>query len=66
RAVDVYQPQDSEELHGKPLQIRVVQKKRKDTGELENELKGYKKIGDAPKTTQASAAKSDAPPWQQR
>ena len=41
RAVGVLTPNDSDELHDIPLVIKVVAKKRQDTGELTNEIKGY-------------------------
>ena len=42
RAVNVLTPNDSSELHMKPLRISVTTKKRGDNGELKNEIKGYK------------------------
>lgn len=41
RAVDVLRPRDSEELHDLPLLVKVVKKKRPDTGEETNEVKAY-------------------------
>ncbi|MCD4825508.1 MAG: DUF669 domain-containing protein [Phycisphaerae bacterium] len=41
RAVGVLQPGDSVELHNLPLEINVKCKKRKDNGEITNEIKGY-------------------------
>ena len=63
RAVNVMQPRDSVELHNIPLVITVKLKKRKDTDELSNEIKGY-----APKSAvdgQPQQVPSDdtAPPW---
>ena len=43
RAVDVLQPRDSCELHNLPLGIRVACRKRADTDEIVNEIKGYEK-----------------------
>lgn len=62
-AVGVMQPKDSVELHNLPLLITVKVKKRSDSDELTNEVKGY-----APKTAAAGrpqqAATSDTtPPW---
>ena len=60
-AVGVMQPKDSLELHNIPLVIDVRLKKRPDTGELTNEIKGYAK-----KETAAAApaqAPSSTPPW---
>ncbi len=39
-------PQNSEELHNIPLILRVIQKKREDTGDMQNEVKGYKSVAD--------------------
>ena len=41
RAVNVMTPRDSIELHNLPLVIRVKCKKRQDTGDIQNEIKGY-------------------------
>jgi hypothetical protein len=41
RAVGVLTPQDSSDLHGKPLRIKVVVKKSDEYGE-QNEVKAYK------------------------
>jgi len=60
-AVGVLQPRDSVELHNLPVVISVKVKKREDTGELTNEIKGY-----APKAAaagQPQQATSDTPPW---
>ena len=43
RAVGVLQPKDSCELHNLPLSIKVACRKRDDTGEITNEIKGYEK-----------------------
>jgi len=63
RAVGVMAPKDSVELHNLPLIITVAHKKRQDTGEITNVIKGYsKKDAAAPK-----AAPSDSngkAPWQ--
>lgn len=64
RAVGVMSPQDSVELHDLPLVLTVRCKKREDTGEVTNEIKGY-----APKAPQAGPAPAAAgtnstPPWQ--
>ncbi|MBI1900548.1 MAG: DUF669 domain-containing protein [Planctomycetia bacterium] len=60
RAVGVLAPKDSVELHNLPLVIRVRLKKRKDTGELTNEVKGYSKK-EAPAL--AAAGANNTPPW---
>ena len=67
RAIGVLQPNDSVELHNLPLVISVRLKKREDTGELSNEIRGYsaretsqpQPVSQAPRTPAASA-----PPWQ--
>jgi hypothetical protein len=71
RAVGVMQPQDSIELHNLPLSIKVACKKRDDTGEITNEIKGYEKkeaaLSTAPAanpTAPAAQATSNTPPWQ--
>ena len=61
RAVGVMTPKDSVELHNLPLIIALKLKKRQDTGELGNEIKGY-----AAKTqvaTPAPQATGSTPPW---
>ena len=61
RAVGVLAPSDSTELHNLPLVIHVRCKKRSDTGEIGNEIKGYsKKEQPAAPTT---AATNTTPPW---
>lgn len=61
RAVGVMQPRDSIELHNLPLVITVKCKKRSDTDEITNEVKGYAKRDAA--TGQPQQAASDTPPW---
>ncbi len=61
RAVGVMTPNDSVELHNLPLVIVVRCKKRKDTGEITNEIKGYEKKGAA--NGQPQQAASNTPPW---
>lgn len=72
RAVGVMQPRDSVELHNLPLQINVKCKKRKDTGDLTNEIKGYEAKQAAKTQTSAppsaapaasTAAQTTTPPW---
>lgn len=61
RAVGVMAPNDSVELHDLPLVISVKCRKRPDTGEITNEIKGYaKKEGLSGKPVQAT---TDTPPW---
>lgn len=61
RAVGVMAPNDSVELHDLPLVISVKCRKRSDTSEITNEIKGYlKKEGLSGKPVQAT---KDTPPW---
>ena len=62
RAVGVMAPRDSLELHNTPLTIRVACKKREDTGEITNEIKGFESAnGTAP--VAPTAAVGSTPPW---
>ena len=62
RAVGVLAPRDSTELHNLPLVIHVRCKKRADTGELTNEIKGYAKK-DQPPAAGAAQTTNSTPPW---
>ncbi len=63
RAIGVLQPRDSVDLHNLPLVITVKLKKRDDTGELTNEIKGYARK-DAANGQQPQAPVTDnTPPW---
>jgi hypothetical protein len=64
RAVGVMTPKDSCELHNLPLVIDVKCKKREDTGEMTNEVKGFSKK-EAP-AAPARPAASSTPPWARR
>jgi hypothetical protein len=61
RAVGVMSPNDSIELHNLPLVIKVGCKKRDDTGEITNVVKGY----EARQRMQPAApvAAGSPPPW---
>jgi len=61
RAVGIMTPKDSVELHNLPLVITVKCKKRKDTDELTNEIKGYAKREAA--VGQPQQATNSTPPW---
>ncbi len=62
RAVGVLSPNDSTELHNLPLVVNVKCKKRGDTGDLVNEIKGFSaKASPAPNAVAATAG--SAPPW---
>ncbi len=56
-------PKDSVELHNLPLLIKVGHKKRDDTGELTNVIKGYEKKGAVAQPAMAGAGNGKAP-WQ--
>ena len=62
RAVGVMQPKDSVELHNLPLVVTVKQKKREDTGEVVNEVKGYAKR-EAGNGTRPLQTSNPTPPW---
>ena len=62
RAVGVMAPKDSIELHNLPLVITVAQKKRQDTGEFTNVIKGYAGKGAAARPP-VTAAVSGKAPW---
>ena len=61
RAVGVMQPKDSVELHDLPLVITVKCKKRDDTGDVVNEIKGYSSKEAA--NGQPQQASTNTPPW---
>jgi len=61
RAVGVMRPQDSVELHNLPLVITVRCKKRPDTGEIVNEVRGFAQREAGAGVPQQ--ATSDTPPW---
>ena len=64
RAVGVLAPNDSVELHNLPLMIHVKRKKREDTEELTNEVKGYsKKEAPAAPAANAQPQVNSTPPW---
>jgi len=63
RAVGVMQPKDSVELHNIPLVISVKCKKREDTGEITNEVKGYEAKAAAAGRPQQAPTTDTTPPW---
>jgi len=71
RAVNVLQPRDSLELHNIPLVIKVGVKRRDDTGEFTNEVKGFAPRGGGSAGTPSSngvgprsaATAGSTPPW---
>lgn len=63
RAVGVLAPNDSVELHNLPLVIHVRCKKRTDTGEIVNEVKGYSKKDSPTPPAAAVPSANSTPPW---
>ena len=63
RAVGVMQPKDSVELHNLPLVISVKCKKRQDTGEITNEVKGYEAKAAATGRPPQAPIGDTTPPW---
>lgn len=61
RAVGVLTPGDSVELHNLPLVIIVKCRKREDSGDITNEIKGYAKPEAV--TAQPQQANHTTPPW---
>ena len=63
RAVGVMQPSDSVELHSLPVVVTIKCRKREDTGEITNELKGYAKRESAAGQPQQAPVNDQTPPW---
>ncbi len=63
RAVGVLAPNDSVELHNLPLVIHVRCKKRSDTGEIVNEVKGYSQKESPAAPNGSAPAATTTPPW---
>ncbi len=61
RAVGIMTPKDSAELHNLPLLITVKCKRRADSDELTNEVKGYAKAEAEP--GQPQQVVKNTPPW---
>ena len=61
-AVGVMQPRDSVDLHNLPLVIVVKLRKREDTGDLTNEIKGFERKAAVAQAQQAPVM-SNTPPW---
>ncbi len=62
-AVGVMQVRDTSELHNIPLLITVKLKKRQDTGDLANEVKGYAPQDAAIGKPQQAPTNDRTPPW---
>jgi hypothetical protein len=63
KAVGVLKPADSVQLHNLPLVITVKVQARKDTGELQNRVRGYARKEAAAGQPQQAPAASTTPPW---
>lgn len=63
RSVGVMNPQDSTQLHNLPLQIKVACKKRQDTDEIVNEVKGYDTREKAAGQPTQAPVTDNTPPW---
>jgi hypothetical protein len=63
RAVGVLSPSDSVDLHNLPLVINVRCKKRNDTGEIVNEVKGYAKKELPVSPAAGGPPTKSSPPW---
>ena len=61
RAVNVPTPKDSSELHNKPCQIKVKVKKSDDYGD-QNDISGFKPVGNQVPAA-AAVASSSGNPW---
>lgn len=64
RAVGVMAPNDSAELHDLPLVINVRCKRRDDTGDIVNEIKGFsQQESAAQRKPETVPAGDNTPPW---
>lgn len=69
RAVGVMTPNDTAELHDKPFKISVGQRKNKQSGQLENNITGFKQRATGPvqaqsqSTQTALAGATTSSPW---
>lgn len=70
RAVGVPAPGDSTELHDRPLVLKVALRKREDTGEMTNEVKGYSPVAAKQPASNGTATPqkptqqpATTPPW---
>jgi hypothetical protein len=62
RACGVLTPKDSSELHDIPLVITVKCRKRDDTGEIANEIRGYSPAGEGGEPSPGEMARAAAKP----
>ena len=58
-------PQNTEELHSIPFLVKVGQRKREDTGEMQNNIKAFRAVGNETKKPPTDQEESgpDKPPW---
>lgn len=61
RAVGVMTPRNSDELHDKPLMVKVKVKAAQGDYGASNEIEGYSEVSGAPKTE--AKAGGSTPPW---
>jgi len=62
KAVGMVQLMDTSELHNKPMLIEVAQKKRNDTGEMQNVIRSFDSLSAAP--AQEAQQTSEKKPWE--
>lgn len=63
RAVGVMAPDDSSDLHDKPLKIKVSIRPAGNGYDASNEIKAYASVDGADAAQSASAKKESTPPW---
>ncbi len=63
KAVGILKPNDSAELHNLPLLIDVRLQKRKDTGDIVNEIKKYTSRKRSRTQNTSSPQNGSVPPW---
>lgn len=63
RAVGVFTPSDSSELHDKPLMVKVAVKAASGDYSASNEVKGYEAVNANKPATSAGAGAPPTPPW---
>ncbi len=65
-AVGVMTPRQSQDLHDKPLMVKVAVKPADATYAASNEVKGYEACDKAKTETAATGTKSSTPPWKRK
>lgn len=70
-AVGNLKPKDTSELHGQPLQVKLKCKKREDTGDMTNEVKGYRSMKEGAAASASApaagkAASDEKPSWMKK